>query len=482
MLYNYAVEIENWLKSIEDDNEQTFPLAMPWPPGLLSLLSLLQVGFANRKHLLPDYIRDNTGLVLNVAQNYGIFPDRKWALEVSGIAPDSDLIESLRPAIRDSSPLMNRVAYEQVNRLENIPEDISGWIRGSLIQRGMELQLYKQLFTTQAFVSRLKNRKEYLDLLRMMLVIPILDISLLFFLALIILIRALSEISIALPIYLLVIVLSYLSYFFSYAFLSDLSILRSSVHDKLTSSVPYGYSYLIRPFIVLFAFVSVNNEIQVNWIIAFGIIVTSYLILLPVSILFLLQGGFFWKHNIEVLAAPVIVWIHGIRQWNDKFASTKMVKSALVFLAFYILLVPISLLIINFGATLVMLVLTGLSVIPVILVLPKLVHRINNEVKERKKQKAKLEQDSTKLQLWTKETNEKRSGPEFLTLFRSLGTLEYQAKLVEYVSKNNSLKTGDESVQAIKGAIQYIETNTNDTSLIDNLFILLERIQSQKEK
>ena len=133
ILYNYAVEIENWLKSIKDDSEQTLPASLPWPPGLLSLLSLLQDGFANRKHLLPDYIRNNTGVVLSIAQNYGIFPDRKWALEVSGIAPDSDLIESLRPAIRDSSSLMNRVAYDQVSRLENLPEDISTWIRNSII-------------------------------------------------------------------------------------------------------------------------------------------------------------------------------------------------------------------------------------------------------------------------------------------------------------------------------------------------------------
>ena len=175
------------------------------------------------------------------------------------------------------------------------------------------------------------------------------------------------------------------------------------------------------------------------------------------------------------------MWIHGIKQWDDKFASTKMVKSLIACFVICILGAPIVLLSDNFGTWTVTLVLFGVHLVVIVWGIPYLFRLAVNTRRENKIRKLKLENDRIKLQLWIKEQDEKCSGTEFLELFMSLSTLEYQAKLVESVSKNNSLKSNQESVQAIKDAIQYIETNTDATYLIDNLFILLERIQSEKE-
>ena len=154
----------------------------------------------------------------------------------------------------------------------------------------MELKLYKQRFITLAFISRLKNKNEYLNLFRMMLVIPIIDIFLL-------IIFAITSVIYPLVSYdsltsfsrnSLIIVFTLLSYQFTYMSLSELFPSHSSGSDKFISNVIYGLPYLSRVSISSLTMSSIMNEIGADWIIVLGTIVTSYVLLLPVSILFLL--------------------------------------------------------------------------------------------------------------------------------------------------------------------------------------------------
>ena len=98
-----------------------------------------------------------------------------------------------------------------------------------------------------------------------------------------------------------------------------------------------------------------------------------------------------------------------------------------------------------------------------------------------KRKKENLKNDQSKFNLWSKESKQKRSGTEFIELFLGLETWEYRLKLVNSVSKNDLLERNDESVQAVKTVIQYLEAKGTMTDLIDSLVNLLERIQSQKE-
>ena len=287
-LYQYALEIENWLKTIEDDDDELVSIPIDWPSGLLYLLSLLQDGFHHRKSILPEYIRSNAGFVLHIPFLYGIFPDKKWSLEVAGIAHQSDFLDALRQAIQSSSTLLNKVAYEQVSELDNIPDDVSMWIRNSLIERAGTGQLRKQRFTTQAFLSRLANRNEYLRLLRLLLIVPILDILLvatsgiLIFASMLLTLNATTK--------------NFGSIFVLYvAFISSIMPLAAFIftytnprEDKspMFGIIPLSFSFLTR-LVVPFFIISYGGRFFIKSALALTL---GYLLLLPVATIHLNKG------------------------------------------------------------------------------------------------------------------------------------------------------------------------------------------------
>lgn len=163
----------NWI-------EEKLPVSFPWPNGLLHLLGLLQDGFGVRRSLVPEQIRVQIGEIVLWATQTGILPDRKWALEVAGIAPTQNyLLEMVRQAIQSSSKILHDIAYQQLARLDYIPEDISQWIRRSLVRLNAGYHLVRNRFTTYAQLERLPNRKILISTTRGLIIATFVDLGLL---------------------------------------------------------------------------------------------------------------------------------------------------------------------------------------------------------------------------------------------------------------------------------------------------------------
>jgi hypothetical protein len=141
--------------------KQELPQLFAWPHGLLHLLSLLQDGFASTANNLPDDIRLVLSKILLTAYTRGILPDRKWALEVAGIALQPILLWLLRSSFAEQSQWMRDITYHQVTKLGSIPEDVASWIRKSLIVSFVEGRLRKERFTTHTHLSRLDRSESF---------------------------------------------------------------------------------------------------------------------------------------------------------------------------------------------------------------------------------------------------------------------------------------------------------------------------------
>lgn len=166
LLDSFWGEIEPEIKSKISNKDKDYPINFPWPEGCLYLLDLLQDGFSNRKYLLPDGFRKSAGAILNIATLLGSLPDRIWALEVAGIAHTDDLLEIIRPAIGDKSHFLSDVAYKQVSRLDDIPDDIKSWIKKSILKKLLRLGIFRGGNIVYAQVSRFVNPKDYISIIR----------------------------------------------------------------------------------------------------------------------------------------------------------------------------------------------------------------------------------------------------------------------------------------------------------------------------
>lgn len=165
LLSSYFREIYPTIESMSEDGKD-YPIDFPWPTGYLYLLDLLQDGFSNRKNILPDELRESVGAILNLATLVGSLPNRIWALEVAGIAPTATLLEIIRPAISAKSHFLSDLAYRQVSRLDEIPEDISIWIKKSVLKKLLQLGVFQGENVVYAQVSRLINSKKYIAVVR----------------------------------------------------------------------------------------------------------------------------------------------------------------------------------------------------------------------------------------------------------------------------------------------------------------------------
>jgi hypothetical protein len=146
-----------------------------WPAGLQPLLSLLQDGLMGRMRELPADIQDNASRILLTASSRGSLADQKWSLEVAGITPQPVLLWLLRRAFASKSQWLKEVAYRQTARLGEIPEDIAAAIRKSLKYSFYDRRINKEYYATLARLSRLDQPSRFINSLRLLKLIPIVD-------------------------------------------------------------------------------------------------------------------------------------------------------------------------------------------------------------------------------------------------------------------------------------------------------------------
>jgi hypothetical protein len=127
----------------------------PWPAGALHLLALLQEGFTSRLDVLSDAIKLCVGKLGLSATETGALDDRKWALEVCGVAPEPILIYMLKKAFAEKSQWLKEVAYRQVARLHGIPEEIALGMREAIINLHLDGRLRRESYATRAYLARL---------------------------------------------------------------------------------------------------------------------------------------------------------------------------------------------------------------------------------------------------------------------------------------------------------------------------------------
>ncbi|HEX5703451.1 MAG TPA: NACHT domain-containing protein [Pyrinomonadaceae bacterium] len=147
----------------------------PWPLRALHVLSLVQDGFGRRLTELPSDIRVQAATLVNAASSSGGHFDRKWALEVAGALPASELTELIRRAFATGSQMLNDVAYRQVARLTEIPGDIVRSIYKGLTRLALEGRLQAEKYSTYAHLARLDKAGDFMRAFRLLLWIPFVD-------------------------------------------------------------------------------------------------------------------------------------------------------------------------------------------------------------------------------------------------------------------------------------------------------------------
>ena len=168
-----------------DEQPEIILDCFPWPPGLYHLLSLLQEGFAGRITALPESLRSNVGRFVQTATEVGLLLDKRWALEVAAIAPESVLISLLNQAFLSSSNWLQEIAYRQVARLNHITPVIAQGIRNAILALASNHQLQREEYATKAHLMRLPRSGDYLSIMRLLLVAPKIDLCLYLILSLV---------------------------------------------------------------------------------------------------------------------------------------------------------------------------------------------------------------------------------------------------------------------------------------------------------
>ena len=126
--------------SISIASKQVINLPFRWPKKAMHLLALLQDGLVGEK--IPTQIQDTASKLLEYAFYSGTIVDRKWALEVGGIASESVLLRMLAVAFKSESRWLNLVAYRQVAKLGSIPKTLSLSIRKQIVRLARTRQLW----------------------------------------------------------------------------------------------------------------------------------------------------------------------------------------------------------------------------------------------------------------------------------------------------------------------------------------------------
>lgn len=173
--------IDSMVKKVLDERQntstgQSFILdEFPWPPKLLHILSLLQDGFVNHLADLPDSIRSSVGELLLAATKMGILSDRKWALEVAGIAPQTILIKILEDGFSSNSQILKDVAYQQVAHLSVITSNIARYIRKAIFDASKSFYLRKDRYVTRTHLMRIADSENFLSIMNLLLWNTVID-------------------------------------------------------------------------------------------------------------------------------------------------------------------------------------------------------------------------------------------------------------------------------------------------------------------
>lgn len=153
-------------------------ISFPWPSNALHILGLLQESFSSQLDKLPDDIRMNAGRLLLAISETGTLLDKKWGLEVAGIVPRPVLLWLLRQAFASRSQLLKEVAYRQVARLGQVPEDVAKFIHRALLRLFAEGKLSRERHTIYAHLSRIDRSAHCIYVMRILQVITFVDLVL----------------------------------------------------------------------------------------------------------------------------------------------------------------------------------------------------------------------------------------------------------------------------------------------------------------
>jgi hypothetical protein len=139
------------------------------PARCFHILGLLQEGFSRRMDLLPDDLREAASKLLTHVSRNGSLWDRKTALEVAGVMPHKDLHRILSREFLSESFWLREVAFRQVARLTQIPEDIAGQIQKTLVLLFALKRLHQERGFIQAHLTRLNRAERFLSTLQLLI-------------------------------------------------------------------------------------------------------------------------------------------------------------------------------------------------------------------------------------------------------------------------------------------------------------------------
>jgi hypothetical protein len=171
---NACEEIEGETRRLSKNAETSRQFA--WPEGVLHVLSILQAGFGTSKSEIPDELRQAAARVVGAATHHGSLLDRKFALEVAGVAPQETLLELIREALQLDSQWLNDVIYRQVARLSTIPPDVLEWVRIAILRIALGAGSRRRRDALHAHLTRLYRSSDLLDALRLAYNIRLIDL------------------------------------------------------------------------------------------------------------------------------------------------------------------------------------------------------------------------------------------------------------------------------------------------------------------
>ena len=114
-------------------------------------------------------------------------PDKKWALEVSGTAPEFAVQILLRDAYSGESQWIKEVAFRQVAHLSDLPSDVAQGILTTIVNLKLDNRLKRESDALKAQLSRLSEPRIFISAMRLLLWLPRLDLGFHFVLYLILL-------------------------------------------------------------------------------------------------------------------------------------------------------------------------------------------------------------------------------------------------------------------------------------------------------
>jgi len=168
-----------------DDNSIKYQFGWPaehepdefvWPDNCLHLLGLLQSGLSGRADDVPAELQSLAGKIIGAAVSRGSLVDRRWALELCGVAPPAVTDELVRNALGGRSHWLADAAFAQAGRLLTAGPAVYDAVSDHLLSMFSRRQLGRSWPTTRAQLLRFSG-KESLDVGRLVLWLGRIDIA-----------------------------------------------------------------------------------------------------------------------------------------------------------------------------------------------------------------------------------------------------------------------------------------------------------------